>query len=102
CRSLTGDGVRATLAAVAEAIPLTSHEVPSGTRVFDWTVPPEWNVRDAYIANAAGERVVDFRRSNLHVVSYSRPVHTTLSRSELEPHLHSLPERPDWVPYRTS
>lgn len=102
CRSITGDGVRETLEVIAEQIPLDMHEVPSGTEVFDWTVPKEWNIRDAFVKNERGERVIDFRGSNLHVVSYSVPVHTTLSLRELKEHLHTLPDHPDWVPYRTS
>ena len=102
CRSITGDGVRETLRLVGGILPLTVHEVPTGTRVFDWTVPSEWNVRDAWVKGPSGERVVDFRRSNLHVVGYSVPVRTRLSLAELRPHLHSLPEHPDWIPYRTS
>jgi len=102
CRSITGDGVRRTLAAIGERIPLEVHAIPSGTPVFDWTVPREWNIRDAYIKNAAGERIVDFRRCNLHVVSYSVPVRARLRLAELRPHLHSLPAHPDWIPYRTS
>jgi len=102
CRSLTGDGVRQTLAALRELIPLELHEVPTGTPVLDWTVPMEWNVRDAYVKAPSGERVVDFRESNLHVVGYSVPVRERLSLAELREHLHSLPERPDWIPYRTS
>ncbi len=102
CRSITGDGMRATLRRVGELIPLTMHEVPSGAPVFDWTVPKEWNIRDAYIANGRGERIVDFQRSNLHVVSYSTPVRRRMSLAELRPHLFSLPEQPERIPYRTS
>lgn len=101
CRSITGEGVRETLAAVGRRLPLTLHEVPSGTAVLDWTVPDEWNIRDAYIAKD-GHRVVDFRESNLHVVSYSEPVRAVMPLAELRPHLHTLPEHPEWVPYRTS
>jgi aminopeptidase-like protein len=101
CRSITGDGVRETLAAVARRIPLELHEVPSGTKVLDWTVPDEWNISNAYIAKD-GHRVVDFRESNLHVVSYSEPVRTVMRLAELRPHLHTLPEHPEWIPYRTS
>lgn len=101
CRSLTGDGVRETLRLVDERIPLTVHEVPSGTDVLDWTVPEEWNVRDAYIAKE-GRRVVDFEKSNLHLVGYSEPFHGTVSLDELRPRLHTHPDRSDWVPYRTS
>jgi aminopeptidase-like protein len=102
CRSLTGDGVRETLRILARHVPLEIHEVPSGTQVFDWTVPREWNLREAWIATRDGRRVVDARDSNLHVVSYSTPLRGTLPLAELQAHLHSLPERPDWVPYRTS
>ncbi|SPP66177.1 conserved hypothetical protein [Nitrospira lenta] len=102
CRSITGNGVRETLKQIGKRISLTVHEVPSGTQVFDWKVPLEWNIRDAYIKNARGERVVDFQKSNLHVVSYSQPVKQRMALAELKEHLHSLPDRPDWIPYRTS
>ena len=102
CRSITGNGVRDTLSIIGEHIDLDVHEVPSGTQVLDWTVPPEWNIRDAWVANAAGERVIDFRASNLHVVNYSIPVRATMSLEELRPHLHSLPDQPSLIPYRTS
>jgi aminopeptidase-like protein len=102
CRSITGDGVRQTLAILGRYAPLSTVEVPSGAPALDWTVPREWNIRDAWIADAAGRRVVDFRASNLHVVSYSTPVRARLSLQELRPRLHTLPDRPDWIPYRTS
>jgi len=102
CRSITGDGVRETLRRIGRHIPLEVHEVPSGTRVFDWTVPKEWNVRDAWIKDPAGNKIVDFRQSNLHVLNYSVPVNRRMSLTELRPHLFSLPEYPDWIPYKTS
>ena len=102
CRSLTGDGVRTTFDLLEEEIPITRVEIPSGTEVFDWTVPDEWNIRDAYIAAPDGTRVVDLRRSSLHVVSYSEPVRTTLPLEELRSRLFTLPDQPDVVPYRTS
>src|SRR3954471_22811154 len=102
CRSITGDGVRRTLDLVHQQLPLELTEVPTGTRVFDWEIPKEWNIHDAYIADGQGRRVVDFRAHSLHVLNYSVPVRRTMSREELEPHLYSLPDRPDWIPYRTS
>ncbi|MEW2049113.1 DUF4910 domain-containing protein [Streptomyces sp. NPDC005476] len=102
CRSITGDGVRATLDIVGEYLPLQVHEVPTGTQVLDWTVPQEWNIRDAYIADATGRRVVDFAASSLHVLGYSVPVSATMPLDELRGHLHTLPDHPSWVPYRTS
>jgi aminopeptidase-like protein len=102
CRSITGDGFRETLRRVREHISLKIHEVPTGTKVFDWTVPREWNIRDAWVKNEKGERVIDFRKSSLHVVNYSVPVRRKVPLSELREHLHTLPDRPDWIPYRTS
>lgn len=102
CRSITGEGVRSTLRILQQKIPLDIVEVPTGTPVFDWTVPREWNIRDAYVANNKGERVVDFRNSTLHIVNYSVPVRAKMSLSDLKPHLFTLPEYPNWIPYRTS
>jgi aminopeptidase-like protein len=102
CRSLTGAGFRATLERLSRRIEIEHHEVPTGTPVFDWTVPEEWNIRDAWVKNAAGERVIDFRRSNLHVLHYSVPVRARVGVEELKRHLHTLPDHPEWIPYRTS
>lgn len=103
CRSITGDGVRETLDILGEHVPLVRHEVPSGTQVLDWTVPREWNINDAYIKDLEGNRVVDFKASNLHVVSYSAPLAARrISIEELRGHLHSLDDQPQLVPYRTS
>jgi aminopeptidase-like protein len=102
CRSITGEGLRATLRILQRHLPLELHEVPTGTPVLDWTVPREWNIRDAWVADASGKRVIDFRASNLHVVNYSVPVRARMTLAELRPHLHTLPDRPDLVPYRTS
>ena len=106
CRSITGDGVRRTLDVIGEALhpgpALERRTVPSGTAAYDWTVNDEWNVRDAWIADATGRRLVDFREHNLHLVGYSVPVRARMSMDELRPHLHTLPEHPDWIPYRTT
>jgi aminopeptidase-like protein len=102
CRSITGEGFRSTLRRLGEVVPIALSEVPTGTRVFDWTVPKEWNIRDAWIADATGRRVVDFRASNLHVVNYSVPVRRRMTLEELRPRLHSLPAQPELVPYRTT
>ncbi len=106
CRSITGNGVRQTLQLIARALgpelPLEVSEVPTGTEVLDWTVPKEWNIKGGWIQRLNGERVIDFERCNLHVLNYSTPIRQRISRAELEPHLYSLPEQPDWVPYRTS
>ncbi len=102
CRSITGAGVRQSLALIAERVPLKVHEVRSGTRVFDWTIPEEWNVEDAAVMDADGRRVVDFQAHNLHLMGYSEPVQLSLTLKELSPRLHVLPEAPLWIPYRTS
>ena len=102
CRSITGEGTRETLRRIALHVPIEIHEVPTGTKAFDWTVPKEWNVRDAYVQNEAGERVIDFRKSNLHLLNYSIPIRGKVSKEMLYEHLFTLPDQPDLVPYRTS
>lgn len=102
CRSITGDGVRETLKILSEKIPLQIMEVPSGAKAFDWEVPREWNITDAYIKDSKGRRVVDFRVSNLHVLNYSMPINRQVSLEELRNHLYYLEDKPDWIPYRTS
>jgi aminopeptidase-like protein len=102
CRSITGDGFRESMQILKEHIPVELHEVPTGTQVLDWTVPREWNIRDAYIKNTAGEKVVDFQKSNLHILNYSVPFQGKVKFAELKEHLFSLPEHEDWIPYRTS
>jgi len=102
CRSITGNGVRETLKILGEIIPLTIHEVPSGTKVLDWEIPPEWNIEDAWIKNSKGEKLIDFKKLNLHVLNYSTPVDKKVKIDELKEHLYTIPENPNWVPYRTS
>ena len=102
CRSITGNGVRQSLQILQNHISLDISEIPSGTKVFDWTIPREWNINDAYIKNSKGEKIIDFKKSNLHVLNYSTPIRTKLSLQELLPHLHSLPDQPNVIPYRTS
>lgn len=102
CRSITGDGVRETLRILQEYIPLTIEEVPTGTQVFDWTVPREWNIRDAWIKNGAGDKIIDFKENNLHILNYSIPFTGKLNLTQLKEHLYTIPSRPDAIPYRTS
>lgn len=101
CRSLTGDGVRETLAIIGEYLPLNIHEIPTGTQLYDWQAPQEWVIREAYIKDSAGNRIVDFARHNLHVVNFSIPVRTKLPLDALKAHIHTLPDQPDLIPYRT-
>lgn len=102
CRSITGNGVRQTLERIGRVVPLKVHEVPTGTQVFDWTVPREWNIDEAFIEDVNGNRLIDFTDHTLHVMSYSVPIDEVLTWEQLAPHLHTLPEHPDWIPYRTS
>jgi len=102
CRSITGEGVVETLNHIRTYIPLQIYQVPTGTKVFDWEVPREWNIKEAYVMNSKGEKVIDFSNSNLHVLNYSVPVCRNVTLTELKEHLHTLPEHPDWIPYRTS
>jgi aminopeptidase-like protein len=102
CRSITGDGLRRTLSMIGERIPLKISEVPTGETVFDWTVPREWNIHDAYIKGPDGKRIADFQKCNLHVLNFSTPVRAKMPLSELKPHLFTIPKQPDWIPYRTS
>jgi len=103
CRSITGNGVRETLSTIKQIIPeLKIFEVESGTKAFDWIVPKEWNINDAYIKNSKNEKIVDFRKLNLHVLNYSIPINCKLSLTELKEHIFTSQEHPDWVPYRTS
>lgn len=102
CRSITGKGVHQTLNILKKEIPLSIHKVPTGTTVFDWEVPREWDINEAYVKNSRGEKIIDFTNSNLHVLNYSIPVDKTVSLAELKEHLYTLPKHPDWIPYRTS
>ena len=102
CRSITGKGVKQTLELINELIPLEIKYTPTGTKVFDWIIPEEWNINDAYVKNSKGEKIIDFSKSNLHLVSYSIPIKTKLSLNELKEHLFTIKEQPDVIPYVTS
>ena len=102
CRSITGNGVRETLSILKKIINLDIIEIPTGTKVFDWTIPKEWNIEDAFIKDSNGEKIIDFKKSNLHVLNYSIPIQKKISFNELKSHLFTDPENPDLIPYRTS
>ena len=102
CRSITGNGVRKTLQIISKEIPLEIHEIPTGTKMFDWKIPKEWNVNNAYIKKPNGEKIADFQKSNLHLVSYSIPIKKKIPFDELKKHIHTLPKKPDLIPYHTS
>ena len=102
CRSITGNGVRETLKIISSHIPLRTYEIPTGTKVFDWEVPKEWNIKDAYIKDSKGNKIVDFKRLNLHVLNYSTPVNKHVTLDELKKHIFTIPDQPDLIPYKTS
>jgi len=102
CRSITGNGVRETLSIISKIIPIRIHEIPSKTKVLDWEVPLEWNINDAWIKNSKGEKIIDFKNCNLHVLNYSIPIHKKVKLKELKEHLYTLSDYPDEIPYRTS
>jgi aminopeptidase-like protein len=102
CRSITGNGTRQTLNLLREITPFDLYEIPSGTACYDWIIPDEWNVRDAYVADSTGRRVIDFQENNVHLVNYSIPFEGMLTYYELAPHLYTLPDLPNAIPYRTT
>jgi len=102
CRSITGNGVRQTLAEIKNHIDLKVNEIPTNKKVFDWTIPKEWNISDAYVLDPKGNKVVDFKKSNLHVVSYSVPISKKMPLEELKQHIHTLPDQPNTIPYLTT
>lgn len=102
CRSITGNGVRKTLKILKKKIPLKITEISTGTKVFDWKIPFEWNIKDAYVKNSQGERIIDFKKSNIHLLNYSIPINKKITQKELKLHLHTLPDKPDSIPYVTS
>jgi len=101
-RSITGEGIRQTLDIIKKYIPLQINEIPTGTKVFDWEIPKEWNINDAYVKNTKGKKIIDLKKSNLHILGYSVPIRKKVSLAELKKHLFTIPDKPDWIPYRTS
>ena len=99
CRSILGKGFRESLDIIGELVKLNKKKIPSGTKVLDWTVPDEWNIRDAYIITPSGEKIADFKTHILHIVNYSIPINKKVSLEELKKHLHSMPDKPDAIPY---
>jgi len=102
CRSITGNGVRQTLKILKNEINLKIIEVPSGTKVFDWKIPDEWNIKDAYVKDSDGKRIIDFKKSNIHILNYSMPINKKITSKFLKEHLYTLPEKPNSIPYVTS
>jgi len=102
CTSITGNGVRKSLSIIKEIIPIDIFEIPTGTKVFDWQIPKEWNIKDAWIKDPSGNKIVDFKKSNLHIVNYSIPIHEKIDLNKLKKYLHHIEEYPDWIPYKTS
>lgn len=102
CRSLTGEGIKYTLNYIKNEIPINIHSINSGEEVFDWRVPKEWNVKDAHVKNSNGETIIDLKDHYLHILNYSIPIHKKMNLTELKQHIYTLPEFPNWIPYRTS
>ncbi len=102
CRSITGNGVRKTLQIISQKIPIKIHEVETGKKMFDWKIPKEWNINTAWIKDSKGKKIIEFEKSNLHVISYSIPIHKKISLEELKKHVRTLPNKPDLIPYHTS
>ena len=102
CRSITGDGVRKTFDILKKIIKITTHEISTGTKVFDWVIPKEWKISDAYIIDPNGKKILDFQKSNLHVMQYSTPINKEMGLDELKSHIHTIQNRPQSIPYITS
>ena len=102
CRSLTGKGVLDTFEIIKKNIPLKIYKIPSGKKVFDWEIPNEWNIKDAYVTDSNGKKIIDFKEHNLHIMSYSEPIDRIMTYIELKEHIFTLEKHPNWIPYRTS